>query len=205
LILLTKKGKLLFLDSCIMSMCVSMYAKAKEGLCSTDNGSIFFINFSTNSSFKIISSHSNCIINTIVFDNTNDSIITAGEDGTLRCWSQDTYDQKFEIYQTTRITKCMINTKDNLCIVQYDMLYLKVYDLSSLLEALKFRMIIFQISLYFSITLELSFIVMLVIKYMYLKLKIGTNYLFSLLKFLLAIISFLKNSHILILTLKMLS
>ncbi len=100
----------------------------------TDVGSIFYTNFSSNSTIKIISSHRNCFINSISCDSNDTYVITSGDDGTVRCWTQDTLDQKYQIIKLGQV-KCdevLLNQSENICSAIYDSSFLRIYNLDSM-------------------------------------------------------------------------
>jgi len=103
-------------------------------LIGTDIGSLFYTNFSSNATIKIISSHYKCFINTIALEPKDNCIITGGDDGTVRCWTEDTLDQKFQIIKLDE-TKCdevLINSLENICAVIYDSSFIRIYNLETL-------------------------------------------------------------------------
>lgn len=125
-----ERSKLIFVDSNVLSA----YFTEMEGLVSTDTGSIFFASFQTESAIKIISSHKNCYINSVDSDQNNEILLSCGDDGTVRCWTQDTFDQKFQ-FMKLNDTKCelaLLNHADNMCIVNYDSSYLRIFNMGSL-------------------------------------------------------------------------
>lgn len=126
-----EKSKLIFVDGSVISM---DFETAYEGLIGTDTGSIFFASFMNESSIKIISSHNNGFINSIDSDILNHYILTSGDDGTVRCWTQDTFDQKFQFMKIneSRCESALINPADNMCSAIYDSSYLRIYNMSNL-------------------------------------------------------------------------
>lgn len=125
-----EKSNLILLDSSITSV---QLMNGKDGLCITDTGSIFFINFEEKAAFKIISSHINCPITSIECDLNNENILSCGGDGTVRCWTMDSFDQKFQLLKIEqKPEKCILNTQDNILIIHYDSSYLRLYNLTSL-------------------------------------------------------------------------
>ena len=125
------KATLLFLDSAVNSMVLS--ETGEEGLLTTDIGSIFFMNFEERAAFKIISAHINCKIGSLECDISNQNLISSGEDGGIRCWTLDSFDQRFllqKIGKTPR--KILLNPKENILIIQYENEYLSLYSMSSL-------------------------------------------------------------------------
>ena len=126
-----EKANLFFLDSCVSS--IQITHSGKEGLLTTDIGSIFYINFEEKSTLKIISSHINCKIPNIECDNNNQEIFSCGKDGSVRCWTTDSYDQKYQLVKLDNVPEsCMINHKDNILVIHYESSYLKIMNLSSL-------------------------------------------------------------------------
>jgi WD40 repeat protein len=123
-----EKSRLIFIDSNIVSISFT----ENEGLIGTDTGSIFFGSFANESAIKILSSHNNCFINSIDYDHNNEFILTSGDDGIVRCWTQDTFDQKFQFMKLdSKCESAMINHSDNVCTVIYDN-YMRIYDMNSL-------------------------------------------------------------------------
>ena len=142
-----EKSKLIFVDSNIISM---DFESGQEGLVSTDTGSIFFASFSNESTIKVISSHNNCFINSIDCDNSNEYILTSGDDGTLRCWTQDTFDQKFQFMKISD-SKCdsaIINQAENMCAVIYENSYLRIYNMKTLKSVGKLKIPDYDICLF---------------------------------------------------------
>ena len=88
-----ERPTLLFLDCPVNS--VTLSESGEEGLLTTDIGSIFFMNFEERTAFKIISAHINCKINSLDCDISNQYLISSGEDGGIRCWTLDSFDQRF--------------------------------------------------------------------------------------------------------------
>ena len=126
-----EKATLLFLDSAVNSMVLS--ETGEEGLLTTDIGSIFFMNFEERAAFKIISAHINCKIGSLECDISNQNLISSGEDGGIRCWTLDSFDQRFLLQKLGKIPKkILLNHKDNILIIQYDNEYLSLYNMSSL-------------------------------------------------------------------------
>lgn len=125
-----EKANLLLLDSSITSM---QLFNGKDGLCTTDTGSIFFINFEEKAAFKIISSHINCPITSIDCDLNNENVLSCGGDGTVRCWTMDSFDQKFQLLKIDqKPEKCLLHSQQNILIIHYDSSYLRLYNLSTL-------------------------------------------------------------------------
>jgi hypothetical protein len=126
-----EKPTLLFLDSAVNS--VTLSETGEEGLLTTDIGSIFFMNFEERAAFKIISAHINCKITSLDCDISNLNLISSGEDGGIRCWTLDSFDQRFllqKIGKTPR--KILLNPKENILIIQYENEYLSLYNMTSL-------------------------------------------------------------------------
>ncbi|MCQ2816953.1 MAG: WD40 repeat domain-containing protein [archaeon] len=126
-----EKANMLFIDGDVCSMCLEK--NGKNGLLTTDQGSIFFINFEEKAAFRIISSHTNCKITHIECDMNNENVITCGKDGSVRCWTLDTFDQKFQLQKPEQIPeKALLNYSENILIIQYDSSYLRLYNLAKL-------------------------------------------------------------------------
>ena len=126
-----EKATLLFLDSAVNSMVLS--ESGEEGLLTTDIGSIFFMNFEERAAFKIISAHINCKINSLDCDISNQNLISSGEDGGIRCWTLDSFDQRFLLQKIGKTPKkILLNPKENILIIQYENDYLSLYNMTTL-------------------------------------------------------------------------
>ena len=126
-----QKSNLLFLDSSVTSVEIS--ENGNEGLLITDIGSIFFINFEKKSAFKIISSHINCKIPFIECDLSDSECITCGKDSTIRSWTMDSFDQKFQLLKLGQNPDAAkLNPKENILISHYDSSYLRLFNISTL-------------------------------------------------------------------------
>ena len=126
-----EKPTLLFLDSAVNS--VTLSESGEEGLLTTDIGSIFFMNFEERAAFKIISAHINCNINSLDCDINNQNLISSGEDGGIRCWTLDSFDQRFLLQKNGKIPrKILLNQKENILIIQYENDYLSLYNMTTL-------------------------------------------------------------------------
>ena len=126
-----EKATLLFLDSAVNSATLS--ETGEEGLLTTDIGSIFFMNFEERAAFKIISAHINCKINSLDCDVSNQNLISSGEDGGIRCWTLDSFDQRFLLQKIGKIPrKILLNPKENILIIQFENDYLSLYNMTSL-------------------------------------------------------------------------
>ena len=105
----------------------------EEGLLTTDIGSIFFMNFGEGAAFKIISAHIDCKIGSLECDMNNQNLISSGEDGGIRCWTLDSFDQRFLLQKIGKTPKnILLNPKENILIIQYENEYLSLYNMSSL-------------------------------------------------------------------------
>ena len=126
-----EKATLLFLDSAVNSVALS--ETGEEGLLTTDIGSIFFMNFEERAAFKIISAHINCRINSLDCDISNLNLISSGEDGGIRCWTLDSFDQRFLLQKIGKNpNKILLNPKENILIIQFENEYLSLYNMTSL-------------------------------------------------------------------------
>ena len=126
-----EKATLLFLDSAVNSVALS--ETGEEGLLTTDIGSIFFMNFEERAAFKIISAHINCKINSLDCDISNLNLISSGEDGGIRCWTLDSFDQRFLLQKIGKNpNKILLNPKENILIIQFENEYLSLYNMTSL-------------------------------------------------------------------------
>ena len=86
-------SSILFLDRTIRSIDFSV--DGREGLVATDNGGVFYVNIKDNTNIKIINSHLNAEINSIT-TKEKDQLISCCDDGTIRAWTLDSFDQKYE-------------------------------------------------------------------------------------------------------------
>ena len=126
-----ERPTLLFLDSAVNS--VTLSESGEEGLLTTDIGSVFFMNFEERAAFKIISAHINCKINSLDCDISNQNLISSGEDGGIRCWTLDSFDQRFLLQKIGKISqKILLNSKENILIIQYENDYLSLYNMTTL-------------------------------------------------------------------------
>jgi len=120
-----ERSKILFVDNNISSISFVH----QEGLIGTDSGSIYYASFAQNTSIKILSSHK-YNINTI--DSCNDFVLTAGDDGTVRAWTPDSFDQKFQFMKINE--KCdnvYFNKNDNVAVALYES-SVRVFNLTTL-------------------------------------------------------------------------
>ena len=94
---------------------VILSESGEDGSLTTDIGSIFFMNFEERVAFKIISAHINCKINSFDCDFSNQNLISSGEDGGIRCWTLDSFDQRFLLQKVGKIPKkILLNPKENI-------------------------------------------------------------------------------------------
>jgi len=102
-------------------------------LIGTDSGNIYYLNFLKDPPIKIISSHKNAFVNSIACDNLDKTVFTCGDDGTVRAWTQDSFDQKFQFWKKNEICNSIIlsNTEERGTIL-YNNNYLRVYNLATL-------------------------------------------------------------------------
>lgn len=127
------KSDVLFVDGHITSLDFKVGESYNEGLIGTDNGSIFFANLIEKATIKIISSHTNCLINTIDCDINDEYILTSGDDGTVRCWTADTFDSKFQFIKINeKCTSSKLNPVDNILVNLYNNSYIRVYNMNTL-------------------------------------------------------------------------
>jgi hypothetical protein len=60
-------------------------------------------------------------------------MLTSGEDGTLRSWTQDSFDQKFQFMKLNENCELSIyNKSDAICCALYENSYIRVYNMSTL-------------------------------------------------------------------------
>ena len=112
---------------------VILSESGEEDSLTTDIGSIFFMNFEERVAFKIISAHINCKINSFDCDFSNQNLISSGEDGGIRCWTLDSFDQRFLLQKIGKTPKkILLNPKENILIIQYENDYLSLYNMTTL-------------------------------------------------------------------------
>jgi hypothetical protein len=120
-----ERSKILFVDNNITSISFIQ----QEGLIGTDSGSIYYASFAQNTSIKILSSHR---FNINSLDSCNDFILSGGDDGTVRAWTPDSFDQKFQFMKINE--KCenvYFNKNDNVAVALYES-SVRVFNLSTL-------------------------------------------------------------------------
>ena len=126
-----EKANLFFVDSCVSS--IQITPSGKESLIITDIGSIFFVNFEEKTTLKILSSHINCKIPSLECDGNNEDVFSCGKDGSVRCWTVDSFDQKYQLLKLDQQPdSCVINQKENILLIHYESSYLRLYNLSTL-------------------------------------------------------------------------
>lgn len=110
---------IMFLDNEIRSCSFSI--DGNEGLIGTENGGIYYANLKEITNIKILNSHVNEEINMLKnIDNTQ--LITTSNDGTIRSWTLDSYDQRFEFNYYNKNETCHyieFNTKENIAVVLF--------------------------------------------------------------------------------------
>ena len=127
----TEKKTLLYLDSAVNSLTLS--ENGEEGLLTTNIGSIFFLNFEGGNALKIISSHFDCKINSLDCDTNNQNLFSSGKDGGIRCWLIDSFDQRFLLQKINQTpNKILLNQKENILVIQFEMKYLSLYNIATL-------------------------------------------------------------------------
>lgn len=112
-------ASVMFLDKNITA--VDFSNDGKEGLVSTENGGIYYVNIKENNFLKIINSHLNSEINCLSTKSKN-QLVSCSDDGTLRGWTMDSYDQKFEFNYYSKEEKCDTieeNIEDSVAIVLF--------------------------------------------------------------------------------------
>lgn len=109
----------LFLDRNIRA--VDFTVDGREGLVATDNGGVFYVNIKENSNIKIINSHLNNEINCVTTKD-KDQMISCSDDGTIRAWTLDSFDQKFEFCYYGNKEVCdyiELNSHENIALVLF--------------------------------------------------------------------------------------
>jgi WD40 repeat protein len=96
-------------------------------------GNIYYVNFLKETPIKIISSHKDTFINSISFDKIDKNILTCGDDGTIRAWTNDTFDQKYQFWKKNEICNLIIiSAVGQRATILYNNNYLRIYNLASL-------------------------------------------------------------------------
>lgn len=99
----------------------------------TDSGNVYYLNFLKDPAIKIISSHKNAWVNSIACDGLDKNILTCGDDGTIRAWTQDTFDQKFQFWKKNDACNAVILSKnEHRGAILYNNNYIRVYNFSTL-------------------------------------------------------------------------
>ena len=132
----TQKPNLSFLEAPVTSLSVN--AISPTGLILTSASSLYIFNFKTKQHLKILSAHTQCNIPSLTTDKTNSTLLSCGNDGTIQCYTTDSYDQKFQLTTNTaqlqQPNKVLINETDSILITQYDSSYLRLYNFTTLLN-----------------------------------------------------------------------
>ena len=147
------KPNLAFMDSPVISLSISSSPLTTQhtALLMTNQSSLYILNFKSKQNLKIFSSHIQCNIPSLTTDTSNINLLSCGTDGTIRCYTTDTFDMKFQINSqpdkntntnsNTNITtpsihpnKTIINETDSILLSQYNMSYLRIHNLTSLLN-----------------------------------------------------------------------
>lgn len=82
---------------------------------------------------KVISSHKNAFVNSISCENFEKNIITCGDDGTVRAWTQDSFDQKFQFWKKNEVCNSLIISQNEpRGTILFNNNYLRIYNLSTL-------------------------------------------------------------------------
>ena len=126
-----EKANLLYLDSGIVS--IHLNPVTKDGLITTEFASLFFVNFLQKLSLRILSSHSHCKVNSFEQDLSGMNLITSATDSTVRCWTTDSYDLRFQIMKLEQTpNKIVLDHKNNLLFVQYEESYIRLCNFDKL-------------------------------------------------------------------------
>jgi len=72
-------------------------------------------------------------VNSIACDNLDKTVLTCGDDGTVRAWTQETFDQKFQFWKKNELCiSVILSTTEERGTILYNNNYLRVYNLASL-------------------------------------------------------------------------
>jgi WD40 repeat protein len=113
------KASVIFLDKNIRA--VDFTVDGREGLVATENGGVFYVSIKDQTNIKIINSHLNSEINSITAKD-KDQLITCSDDGTIRAWTMDSYDQKYEFCYMGTNERCdhvEVNSKEGVALVLF--------------------------------------------------------------------------------------
>lgn len=90
-----------------------------------------YANLVENVHLKIFQSHFNCEINSLEVDLNDQYVISSGDDGTIRIWTQDTFDQKTQVlYLNEKCQNAVMNPNDNVLISNYNKVFLRLFSLN---------------------------------------------------------------------------
>ena len=127
----TNKPNLLYFDKSINSIYISQ--KNEEGILFTGNGDIYYVNINENKYIKLSSSHVNVEINKIYIENNDTNIYTLGKGECIRCWTNDSFDQKYMlIKENQKPDNIIYNYKNDILITQYENSYLTAFNTKDL-------------------------------------------------------------------------
>lgn len=113
------KANVVFLDNNIR--CTDFTVDGREGLVATEYGGIFYVNIKDQSNIKIINSHLNSEINCITTKD-KEQLISCSDDATIRAWTLDSFDQKYEFCYYGNNEKCdfiELNQKEGVALVLF--------------------------------------------------------------------------------------
>ena len=100
---------------------------------STGNNDIYYLDLNENKAIKLSSSHGDVDINGIYLDNNDTNIYTIGKEECIRCWTNNTFDQKYMVVKKNqKPNKFIYNYKNNILITQYENSYLTAFNTKNL-------------------------------------------------------------------------
>ena len=127
----TFEPNIINIGNSIYSICSSI--TNDEIILSNDNSDIYYLNLNENKNIKISSSHNDVDIKQIYLDNNDTNIYTLGNEESIRCWINDSYDQKYMIMKKDQKPNNIIyNCKNNILITQYENSYLTAFNTKEL-------------------------------------------------------------------------
>ena len=126
-----EQPNILCFNNSINSIFVS--SKHDECILSTGNSDIYYINLNENKRIKISSSHEDVDVIKIYSDNNDKNIYTLGKEEYIRCWENDSFDQKYMILkQDQRPNNILFNDKNDILLTQYENSYLTAFNTKDL-------------------------------------------------------------------------
>ena len=126
-----KEPNIFYFNSSINSIFISPFTN--DCILSTGNNDIYYVNLNGNNKIKISSSHRNFDITKIYLDNNDTNIYTLGKGEYVRCWENDSFDQKYMLVKPNQKPDNIIyNYKNNILITQYENSYLTAFNTKNL-------------------------------------------------------------------------